>query len=1677
MSQAPVLIGSRSAEPDHTERLTIPDGLKLKPTLAVPEPLDAPDGPAPLDEAAAALIARCEEELTTNPPATRAARLHYEIARLHEHPLNDARTASLHYQQAFDRVPDHTPTIQGLRRTLIARRAVKQALPLFEAEARLTSDPRAKARLWLAKGRVLEDGLGLRSDALTAYRAGLDLDPSDPALLEAMEQAELASDDWADLSQTYEKQANVLEGDPPQRSALLIRRAQLLESKLQDAEGAVALYETALELAPSASDALEALKRLYYAKGRFRDLVGALEIEAARTDSASVRTTALYTIARVQAEKLGNRPDAIAALERAIEGAPFDRLLLSELAQLRDASRDYRGLSEVLAQLTEALSEDEEQAGLFHRIGQIHDEHLADPGAAQGWFERALRIDPCYVPALQALGNLYAAAGAHEALLAMHLAEAEASPDPSRRAAAHARVAELYETKLGHIDNAIEHHARALSAVPIYAPSFKALTRLFAAQGRHGELIELYERAVERAESERAISYLLKIGALYEDQLRDPVQAIHAYRRVIERDMRHLGAIHALSRVTEAAGRFGELVEALVMEAELSTDKAHKVALLHRAGEVLDQQINDREGAVALLKRVIAIDPRYVPALTSLGRIYYRAGRWEDLLAMYQAELAVLGEDPRAVSLVLKMAELSEQRLGRHGEATELYRRAVLLDPSSTTAKHAYTRKLRELGKWEDLLDLLAKEAKGAATPRERASCFFQMGEVLEYRLSRLDAALDVYEKALGEAPSHRPAREAQIRLRSLRGDHARLVDELLREASTTGETSLRVSLFMRAGEILRDQLRDLRRAIGCFEQVRDAQPTHLGTLIALDALYRKTGQWDELSSVLAAEARYFGDVDTRAAALRELVRVASRGEPDRAALRDAYEAILDLVPNDLDALSGLEALALSMSDTALLLRVDERFAQMAHDRAVRAAHLTRMGELLEAEEPQRAVEAYRAALDVDPENLASTRGLSRLSERIDSPEVLAEAARRESEVLHDRRTSSRLWVRAALARRAIRGEPRQVAADLERALELDPDSERAAYHLSETLLEVGDAQRLSDLLARAAGTASRARGAALWREVARLHADALNNVAGAISALNRALRHAPDDVVLLWELANLFRRDGQWNEAANLLARVVQISKAPGVLRDAHIELAAIHDERLGDAESALTHLQQALKLEPDNPAALERYSDVLSREKKHAEAATVAQRLVDVSRMPGARVSALLHLARIEQRRGDRAGVSRALSEAVAIDGPSGGAGAAFRGAIGTETTYADYAAALRKHIQGLRGNIGAPAEVYLELAKVQAMELSSPAEGLATLREALTKGPNNLNLRIEHARQLRAVGALEETANELRLLLVLDVERTQTWQDLAECFAVMGRPDAEWRVSQALSLLGAIEAERGQPQLAHVRAAAFAGSVLNELSYDLPPFDAAGELLVQLGEGLSKLYPADLEGYGVSSRDKLTPRSGHPFRNLAERIAEIVGAGEFDLYVHRARNRGIGVELGDTPSLLFPGWLLEAPESHQVFALARVLSLVARSCHAILKLTPRELEVVLAAYARTMVAGFGRGLTSEDLLEDQGRRIYKALSRRARKAAEEVVQRYVTTAPIEFVSWCDGRDRLATRAAALLCDDLAAAVEGVLRSRSDAQPRNITIDLGEDSVRDLMRFWVSEPALRARTRAGIG
>jgi hypothetical protein len=164
------------------------------------------------------------------------------------------------------------------------------------------------------------------------------------------------------------------------------------------------------------------------------------------------------------------------------------------------------------------------------------------------------------------------------------------------------------------------------------------------------------------------------------------------------------------------------------------------------------------------------------------------------------------------------------------------------------------------------------------------------------------------------------------------------------------------------------------------------------------------------------------------------------------------------------------------------------------------------------------------------------------------------------------------------------------------------------------------------------------------------------------------------------------------------------------------------------------------------------------------------------------------------------------------------------------------------------------------------------------------------------------------------------------------------------------------------------------------------------------------------------------------------------------------------------------------MEKDPCTQAFALARPLTQIARGYYAVDKLTPRELDVLLASAARIVKPDFGSGLTNEEFLNEQTRRLQRSIPRRDRRLVRDAALAYSQARRVKFDRWANAAHRTATRVALLLSDDLEPLVEDI-RSRiaPEREADGETFDVHPTFV-DAMKFWASPAAMHLREHMGL-
>src|SRR6185369_10459759 len=506
----------------------------------------------------------------------------------------------------------------------------------------------------------------------------------------------------------------------------------------------------------------------------------------------------------------------------------------------------------------------------------------------------------------------------------------------------------------------------------------------------------------------------------------------------------------------------------------------------------------------------------------------------------------------------------------------------------------------------------------------------------------------------------------------------------------------------------------------------------------------------------------------------------------------------------------------------------------------------------------------------------------------------------------------------------------------------------------------------------------------------------------------------------------------------------------------------------------------------DPNHRAALERLLSLQRRQNQLDHAAETARRLVKVSPELNARVLALVEVGRLERSRGQGAAAIQAYEQAVALVGVDGAAAAEFRELVASEgrkgpANYGRYVAALSRFADDASTTSSALIPTYLELARVLADDMREPEQAVQALTRGLNRVGERVELQAELSTRLLRAGQFAPALAAARRVLETDVMRPSAWRELSEAFKGLGRvPEATLALAPLLAVNAANDLERATlaaraPRSGAGHARAFDVAQLQAIAA-LPADDAATGLLVQIAEGLGKVHPPELERYGVSNRDRISAKSGHPLRALADRVANVFGVEEYDLYLHRAPGPTIDIEFSDPVSILVPSGFAKLAEGQQVFLLARVMANISRSLQAIDKLPSEALSVLLAAAARSVDPSFAAGLADEEYLSNHARRVSRSLPWLGRGAVEEAARAYVAAPRLDPAEWLFRARLGALRAALIVGDDLPGSIALLRQTEGDlAGLTGATLAQGMRNFHDLMRFWVSDPALAARRKLG--
>lgn len=463
---------------------------------------------------------------------------------------------------------------------------------------------------------------GDHSSAILWMAALLERSPDYLPALRQLEQAYITSSREEDLEPVAAELARLLEdreGEAHARLAARFRRRS----------GAWLLTREMAELALRRPEPpLWAIRTLATFARASNDPKVALAAERRLADRAEhpLDRATLSLRAAEAAVRLGELERAKELLEAALQHAPDHLVALTTLAEVLEATGDFRGAAKGFEAVAEASSVDAHRVAAWYQAGLLWLERVDDPARGRLALEQATTIDPTHDEAVARLQELYSTAGDSQSLAALLARRLERVTDPEQRVAlevarsrALANVGEREAAKLA--------LSAALAENPDHVEALEAFAELSIAEGDWSSAEQSYIRLARHVQDPvRQADIYRKLGELYDGALPNPSRAELAYQEVLKRAPDDAVTVERLIAVYGQLGQPERAVELATGLLERATTNEEKRDRSIGLALVLEQIVGDRKRATTAFEKARKDFPHDSVVLRALVEHHLRGG-------------------------------------------------------------------------------------------------------------------------------------------------------------------------------------------------------------------------------------------------------------------------------------------------------------------------------------------------------------------------------------------------------------------------------------------------------------------------------------------------------------------------------------------------------------------------------------------------------------------------------------------------------------------------------------------------------------------------------------------------------------------------------------------------------------------------------------------------------------------------------------------------------------------------------------------------------------------------------------------------------------------------------------------------------------------------------------------
>jgi len=1048
---------------------------------------------------------------------------------------------------------------------------------VYERKLATMTDKEARIELLTEIKEIHELRLEDKTSAFKSARRLYLEDISNPISWAELERLAVDTGGYDGLVETYLEIIDAIE-DVERRIELLMHVGSICEDKLGDSQKAIDQYRKALSLDDKKLDCVEKLDKLYEKESMWAELSNIINHRIGLIADKRVILSEKLRLASIWEKKLEDKEAAIGIFEDILSEAPDNIEALEALQRLYEELERWEQLVQILRAEVRIARGDAKKASLYAQMGDVLFLKLGQPQDALAIYNRVLQFDENNVSVVSRLESLYENMELWDQLVVHLQKQLRRAKTTEEKVACNKKLANVYRKRLNMEDKAVTLYHKVLEIAADDMEAVGELESIYIANKAWSKLAELLNQLQYKVDDVKRRQLNVRLSSLYFQYVKDEQRAIEYARKALDNNPQ-LDELNRLEEIFRDSGRHEIYGEIITKQIAVADEPKQKIYLLFRLAD-LSLLNGDKPKAIECFERALEIEPNNLQAAENLETLYIDAQRWDRLAVIYEAMLREYTEGEERLNTLLKLADCYQNRLRDVANAFDVYAVALSENPYRYELIEISEDLARQCNKVEQLVTVYKDIADIVPDKSRQKALCYKIASISERDLRDMEAAAAYYTQYIEFGEYDERAVEFLIEYNRAKMRYNELI-AIYELKLAKANVKDKVDIYLKIGEIYRDNLNEFDKAISAFRKAHDYDDANMTTIDILIDLLKFVEDFQGYVDMLKQKLHLTGDHEGQESIRLELAATYEKTFNDAKNAKVYYRAIIADNPNHTDSLDALERIYEAEENWDELLETLSRKVAVHKNPELRIEIYFKMAGIWETrfDQLEMAIQYLEKILQIDESNVKAIGELERIYKHIGDFQNLIEAYKRHIAQIAEAEDIVKLYCEIGRIYYESLSDPGEAIKYLNKALSIDNENFYVLDTLSNLYIKGEKWDKTIETYQKMVSlTEDKAVRTDYIMRIAEIFKDKLNNVKAAEGQLKALFNEDDDYVPAIRALRRFYRSINRWEDflimAEHEKDRITDKKDMALLLH----EEALYYKEQKGDVAKAITLLKQAL-------------------------------------------------------------------------------------------------------------------------------------------------------------------------------------------------------------------------------------------------------------------------------------------------------------------------------------------------------------------------------------------------------------------------------------------------------------------------------------------------------------------